>query len=64
MDQNQIEGNSAVLAVCGRKKNDKNPVVFYPDRMTFNGETILYSDVEVINIYSSSTEYNFIFCSV
>lgn len=61
MDQNQIEGNSAVLAVCGRKKNDKNPVVFYPDRMTFNGETILYSDVEVINIYASSTEYNFIF---
>ena len=61
MDQNQNAGNSSVMAVCNRKKNDKNPVIFYPDRMTFNGETILYSDVEIINVYSSSTEYNFIF---
>lgn len=61
MDQNQSAGNSSVMAICGRKKNDKNPVIFYPDRMTFNGETILYSDVEIINIYGSSTEYNFIF---
>lgn len=57
MDQNSTE----VLAVCPRKKNDKKPVSFYSDRMVFNDETILYSDIESVSTYNSAMRYNFIF---
>lgn len=56
-----LQNADGVLATCVRKKNDKSPVVFYADRMNFNGETILYSDVESISIASSHTAYNVIF---
>ena len=54
-------GNNGILAVCKRKKNDKSPATFYADRMIFAGETVLYSDVETINLYASSTTWNFFF---
>ena len=57
----QNTDNGGVLAVCPKKKKDKNPVVFYKDRMTFKGETIMYSDVDVLTMSSDHTVYNVLF---
>lgn len=59
----QQADNGGVLAVCPRKKNDKKPVVFYADRMTFNNETILYRDIDSVSTYGSEMTYNVIFTS-
>lgn len=65
MDQNNFQqaAPGAPLAICGRKKNDKKPVVFYEDRMTFKGETILYSNIDTISLYAMTTTTNLIFDS-
>lgn len=57
----QTTDNGGVLAVCPKKKKDKSPVVFYKDRMTFKGETILFSDIDSVCMNSDHTVYNVLF---
>lgn len=63
MSQEEINAsnNGGAVAVCPKKKRDKSPVVFYTDRMVFNGETIMYSDIDIVNMGGSHTTYYALF---
>lgn len=54
-------GANGEICVCPRKKNDKSPAVFYADRVTIDGKTVMYSDVAKISIYGVSTTNDVVF---
>lgn len=60
---NAVNNGDGVIAVCNRKKNDKSPATFYADRVVIDGVTVPYADVDVINMYGSSTTYSFFYAN-
>lgn len=60
---NAVANEEGLIAVCNRKKNDKSPAKFYADKAIINGETVSYADVDVINMYGSTTTYSFFYAN-
>lgn len=56
-------GENGVIGVCRRKKNDKDPVVFYTDHLVMKGQTVKYTDVDTISLYAYTMKSGILFAN-